>query len=124
MGDLLVVRVNATTFEDDAVKKRYPSLHKLAWPEHDNYIPASQRFGIIELIKTLEEAVEYALWSDKTKNLLSPLIGEISSLQKIFQKHILSWEPKEANTLSFQIEEKLDELEKLVNKEKLSERSE
>ncbi len=121
MGNLLVVRVSSTTFDESDVKKRYPLLFNLAWPENDSHIPASQRFGIIELIITLQEALEYALWKDETKHLLQDFIDEISSLQKIFQKHILSWEPKEANTLSFQIEEKLDLLEAFVKKEKILE---
>ncbi len=119
MGDLLIVRVNATTFEEKGLKKRYPLLTKLAWPPSDSFIPAHQQYGVAELITTLDEAMQYADWNLSTKKLLADSIEKVVRLLKEFQGHILSWEPKEANTLSFTIEEALDEMEKLLDKEGL-----
>ncbi len=120
MGKILVVRVSASTYDDADVKKRYPLLYQFAWPVNDDYIPAAQRFGIMELITTLDEAIDFADWPQNVKTVLAPFIEEISHLQKTMQELILAWQPKEADAISYQIEEKLDELEAYIKKEKIS----
>ncbi len=121
MGKILLIRVNAVTHNEDDVKKYYPSLFNLAWNEKDKYIPASQRYGVLELITTLNESLQYANWSEETKELLQIDISHLAELKDNLQKLILDWKPAEANTLSFTIEEMLESLESKVKAGKIKE---
>lgn len=119
MGNILLVKVTATTFDEKEVKKRYPKLSALVWNEKDKYIPASQYYGILDLITSLEQSLQYASWEEEVKSLLSSPIQELSKMKKELDKLILDWKPKEANPLTYSIEEKLDELEKIIKSEKI-----
>ncbi len=121
MGDILLIRVSVSTYDESDVKKRYPLLSRMVWPVQDKFIPAAQQFGLLELITTLSESLEFAKWSDKTKDLLRPHVLELVDRQKKLNEYILSWQPKEANALSFEIEENLDRIEKLIKTENVEE---
>lgn len=112
MGKFLFVRVSVSTYDENEVKKNFPSLSNLAWSENDMYIPASQRFGILELIQSLSDSLEFAQWTNEKKEILENGIKTLFDLKQKLEKDVLEWKPQEANEITFLIEEELTELEK------------
>ncbi len=119
MGKLLYIRVNASTYDETKVRKEFPTLCELVWNEKDSYIPAAQFFGVLELIATLHEALEYANFPQELVNLLKNEVQELVILKENLSKAITSWEVREADKITYDIEEKLQVLEAKANKEKI-----
>ncbi len=112
MGKFLFIRVSVLDYDAKETKKNFPHLSQLAWSDDDKYIPASQSFGLLSLITSLSESLEFAKWTDEQKKLLADDIKELVALKGQVEKDVLDWKPQDANKLTFTIEEKLEELEK------------
>ena len=113
MGNILYVRLTVNTFDEKEVKKNFPSLYGLAWNEKDRYIPASQKFGLLELIDSLKDALDYADWIETdTKEIIYDDVLSLVQMKKDLQELILEWKVKEAHDLTYAIEDLFYSIEK------------
>ncbi len=111
MGKILTIRISLNTYDENDLIKFYPTLYTLAWPKDDKHIPRSQIFGVVELIDTLEQASQFANWTDEIKISLNQEIKKIFLLKEKLLKLILARQINEADALTYTIEESLQELE-------------
>ncbi len=119
MGKLLYIQINASTYDEKKVRKTLPILCEIAWSEKDKYIPASQSFGIIELITTLNEALEFANLAQEVVELLVDDVALLMEEKARLSKAIISREVHEADAITYSIEEKLIELENKAKSKKI-----
>ncbi len=118
MGNILYIRVSASTYNEDDVKKHFPLLHKLAWRDDDRYIPASQRYGVLELIATVQDVLDFAQIDIEVKNFLMADWKTLCEMKKELEQYVLEWKPHKASELTYTIEEKLAEIEKNLQADK------
>ncbi len=111
MGKILTIRVSVTTYDEQDVIKAFPHLCALAWHKDDKHIPASQVYGVLELIESLHQALQFAPWTEEAKNILGNDIKKIYLKKEELDNLILTRQIKEADALIYTIEESLQELE-------------
>ncbi len=118
MGNILYVRVSASTFKEEDVKKYYPCLHALAWNKEDKYIPASQRYGLLELIATIKDVLDFTPLDAEIKGIIEKDWPLIVDAKEELNQEILDWQAHKANELTFKIEEMLTQVEKNLQADK------
>ncbi len=118
MGNILYIRASASTYNEDDVKKHFPLLHSLAWRENDAYIPAAQRYGLLELIATVKDVLEFTKIDEELKALLWDEWQVLCEMKKELEQCVLDWNLHKANEITYILEEKLAELEKILQAEK------
>ncbi|MFW6178228.1 MAG: hypothetical protein ACOC43_07680 [Desulfohalobiaceae bacterium] len=110
MGELLQIRVSAWLLQPEKALRRWPRLTELAfgpYPKQD-----LDRQNIVEL---LIDALQDKMKTDQLPQALEQdLLQEISraySLQQQLMQRLAEWDPKEADRLSYLIEDHLDSME-------------
>ena len=107
MGQALQIRVIAVTWNEDLLEKLWPRLTVLA-----KEVPIHlEKHGVLELIRALDEGLTFMEWSEQRKQIMGPLIRRAAKLKRDLEEALAGWKAREANQLSDQIEEVLDELE-------------
>lgn len=112
MGRILQIRVSAYTFNPQEVEKAWPTLFEIAFGQDQKV----NHPGVFELITRLKEKILFEEIQKEIEEVLEPKLKEISLLQKKVEEALANWEPKEANQLSYQLEDKLDNLEQEIKK--------
>ncbi|QGY41514.1 hypothetical protein GM415_15770 [Pseudodesulfovibrio cashew] len=110
MGRLLQIRVSAWTFSEDEVRKSWPSLWKLAWQDSD----AIPKKGVLELAKAVFDAVRAGLIPKDKADKLRAKADEAEDLRFEIEGALAARDPKGADRLSYQLEDRLDELEDIA----------
>lgn len=110
MGKILQIRVSATTFDPDQVKKRWPNLFKMAWGEES---PGPNR-GVLELAATLADRKRLGMLSDAAS--MAQDIDKAEALGESLEAALGDWQAAKANEISDRLEDQLDELEKAAKK--------
>ncbi len=111
MGEVLQVRVMAQTYKPESVERRWPVLSKLAWPAPS---PAWPHKGVMELPEALFEQLSLGEWPKERQEALRGHISRLLGIRGKLSTALADWKPQEADTLSYQLEDALDELEKLA----------
>lgn len=109
MGKLLQIRVMAQTVRDDDVEQAYPTLAKLAWSEPR---PTGVPRGVLELPEALFEHLSMGDWPEDLQSALRPGVSETMGLRGKLNSALADWQPQEADTLSYQLEDALETLER------------
>lgn len=108
MGKFLQIRLIATTPDPDIIAKEWPRLAALAFQ-----VPLKlQNHGILEMARALEDGLQFMDWPQKTKEALAPGIKKIAQTRSELEKALADWDPTRANSLSSQLEDQLDNLER------------
>lgn len=113
MGRFLQVRVSAWTYSEDEVEKAWPSLWKLIWEESGHAIPKK---GVMELARDTYDAVRAGLIDSAAADALKDKADEADQLYHAIEKALAAREPKEADRLSYELEDCLDALEDIAKK--------
>lgn len=108
MGKVLQIRVIAVTWNEDLIEEYWPRVAKLAFSVP---IKLANR-GVLEMVRALEEGLEFAKWPEARKNALGPGIRKCAQIRADLEKALADWKPEQANQLSNQLEDALDELER------------
>ncbi len=118
MGNILYIRLNASTYNEEDVKKFFPCLHALAWHKDDKYIRASQSYGVLELISSLQDVLEFGNIKEEIKSIIADDWLVLCEMKKELEQDVLNWEPHKANELTYKIEEMLKAVEKNLQENK------
>lgn len=109
MGRLLQVRVSASTFKPADVERAWPALAALAWPQPR---APEAAHGVLELPSDLFEALSHGDWPESRKEALRAGIAKAQQLKGKIEAALADWKARDADTLSYQLEDALDELER------------
>lgn len=109
MGEVLQIRVMAQTYKPETLERRWPTLSKLAWPAPS---PAWPHKGVMELPEALFEQLSLGEWPKERQEALRGHISKVQSIRGKIEDALAERNPREADRLSYEIEDALDELEK------------
>ncbi len=108
MGKALQIRVSAVTWNEELVKKLWPKLSEFAFS-----IPHKHsKHGVLEMVQCLGDGLEFMNWPQKRKELLGPNIIKVVDIMRNLEHALASWNPREAHTLSEELEDILNTLER------------
>lgn len=107
MGKALQIRVSAVTWNEDLLEELWPQLTELAFS-----VPIQhEKRGVLEMVRALDEGLTFMKWSKNRQDVMGPGIREAARLKKELEAALADWQPREANALSDQLEDVLDQLE-------------
>ncbi len=122
MGKVLQVRVWASTYRDEDVEKAWPLLVALVWPEPfvrpvagDILGPADRR-GVLELVQALDDGLRFAGWDAPVRDALADRVPAIVALRDKLDAALAEWDARAANRITDELEEALDQAEKVLVK--------
>lgn len=113
MGDVLQIRVSASTYDERDVTRRWPRATTLAWGDRE---PVGPR-GVLELVETLADVIEFAdvpFTDDAARSNVSDALALTTRKKQQLEAHLADWQASEANAASYALEEALDDVEKAV----------
>ena len=116
MGKFLQIRVSAWTYDEEAMQAAWPNLSALAWGKwtaSGASYPGGKR-GVLELAAALDDGLAFADWPEAVKKSLSPGIKKAAQLKTGLEDALADWNPREANSLSNELEDALGDLEALA----------
>ena len=108
MGKVLQIRVIATTWNDDLVEDYWPRLARLSFGLPIKF----ENHGVLEMVRGLAEGLQFMKWSDARKAAMGPGIEKVAEIRREIEKALSDWNPRQANELSNQLEDALDQLER------------
>ncbi|MBC18592.1 MAG: hypothetical protein CL942_16265 [Desulfovibrio sp.] len=111
MGKLLQIRVSAWTFSEDEVEKTWPRLWKLIWEDGD----AIPKKGVMELAQAAFDAVRAGLLPEEQAKKMREKADQAEDLRLKLETALADRNPKEADALSYRLEDCLDELEDIAS---------
>lgn len=107
MGKALQIRVSAVTWNQDLLEQYWPQLSELAFS-----VPIKhEKRGVLEMVRALDQGLQFMKWSDARRAAMGAGIREAARLKEKLEAALADWQPREANTLSDQLEDALDQLE-------------
>ncbi len=106
MGKALQIRVSAVTWNEDLLEKLWPQLSELAFA-----LPHDKR-GVVEMVQCLSDGLDFTKWPTERKEKLGPNIKQAVQIVRKLESALADWDPREANKLSDQLEDVLNDLEK------------
>ncbi|MFW5487180.1 MAG: hypothetical protein ACNI3A_01960 [Desulfovibrio sp.] len=109
MGKILQIRVTAQTFKTEDVEKVWPKLYATAWPDAPRGV--RQPGGVPELVDELEDQFRFGDIPADVKAELEKAIPALMECKTKMQDALADWDPATADTLSYQLEDLLSELE-------------
>lgn len=112
MGKVLQIRVLAASNDAD-VEKAWPSLWKLVWGEGGDAVPQK---GVLELARAVFDAVRAGLIEADKADALRELAEQAEDWRFKVQDALAARQPADADKLSYEIEDCLDELEDIASK--------
>ncbi len=108
MGKVLQIRVSAVTWNEDLLEDYWPRVSSLAFS-----IPLRlENNGVLEMVRALDEGLRFMGWSEARKKAMGPGIHEAARLRSEIDKALADWNPRKANSLSDELEDVLDALER------------
>jgi hypothetical protein len=113
MGDLLQIRVSASTFRPEDVESRYPKLVELA-AEYADADAEANGLGVLELVNALQNTLHMGDVGPDLRDALKENVAAAFYLKTQLEAALADRKPQEADSFSYSIEETLDKLEKSV----------
>lgn len=113
MGAVLQIRVSAETFSEKEVRNKWPELWKLIWDEGGDAVP---RKGVLELAQAVFNAVRAGLVDSRQADALRENAEAVEKMRLRMQEVLANRQPGEADKLSYEIEDCLDDLEDIAAK--------
>ncbi|NJB67184.1 hypothetical protein GGQ74_000824 [Desulfobaculum xiamenense] len=115
MGKILQIRVSAGTPYPDDVKRAWPRLFSLAWPETKTPVaPGGGPCGVMELVLALDDQVRFGIKDKKLTAALREDLDRALALKERLEAALGDWKPGDANALSVELEDALDTLERIA----------
>ncbi len=119
MGKYLQIRVMAQTFDPQAPVRAWPILcatAKIAAGAQPGP-PRDVTTDILLLVQALEDSLSFGPWSASYKGVLKPGFAEAKACVRKLEAALADWDPKTADTLSYELEDALNKLEKAAAQE-------
>lgn len=108
MGKVLQIRVSAWTWDEDLVSKAWPRLSELAFS-----VPLKhEKHGVLEMVQSLGDGLQFMKWPEERREALTPGIEKCVDIKRRLEGALANWNPREANSLSEELERELDDLER------------
>ena len=107
MGKVLQIRVGVVTWNEDLLEELWPKLAELAFSVPIRH----EKRGVLEMVRALDEGLTFMKWPKARQEALGPGIRKAARLKQNLEKALADWRPREANVLSDQLEDVLDQLE-------------
>jgi hypothetical protein len=138
LGDILNIRVTAQTLNEEDVAKAWPALCTLAWPQWMDSLKLSamrlarlpdsaprisaaeqalgrKKHGVLELAQSLEDIHDMGETPARLLPVLQKPLARVKTVSGQLSKALSAWKTQEANLLSNQLEDALDEAEQAVS---------
>lgn len=112
MGKFLQVRVTANTVSEADVAKEWSSLYDLVWGEGGDAVPSK---GVLELAQAVFDGVRAGLIDSEKAAKLKDKAEKAEDLRFKIVDALNARDPKEADKLSYEIEDCLDSLEDIAS---------
>ena len=124
-GRILFIRVSAVTYDEKDVLKAWPMLYAAVWPDPGvdgadspakiarKYVPAPGR-GVLELVDALVDYVRFGSLPEGWKDALQAPADRIEGLRRKMDEALGDQNVQTARSLSGDIENALDDAERLV----------
>ncbi len=107
MGKALQIRVSAVTWNEELLKKLWPKLSEFAFS-----IPHKHpKHGVLEMVQCLGDGLQFMPWTTDRKEKLGPNIIKAVDIMRKLEHALANWNPREAHTLSEELEDILNTLE-------------
>ena len=107
MGKVLQIRVLAHTWNEELAEKMWPRLYELAFSVPTKF----KKHGVAELIQGLDEGLTYLDWSKDRQNKMGDGIKKAVQLYRELERALAEWQVSNANRLTDEIEQVLEQLE-------------
>ncbi|KAB1440327.1 hypothetical protein [Pseudodesulfovibrio senegalensis] len=111
MGRIIQIRVSASTPDEKDVEREWPVLDKLVWTRGEFMNPVR---GAAELAQAAYTAVVAGLIDKKQAEALGEKAREGESLRRRMESALAARNAAEADSLSYQLEDALDEMETIA----------
>jgi hypothetical protein len=109
MGNVLQIRVMAKTYDESQVENSWPHLVAMTWADPR---VEGRAHGVIELVEDLKDKFELGMLSTTEEQELGDSIKKAFNFKLQLEDALGDWKATEANTVSFALEDLLDDLEK------------
>lgn len=113
MGKFLQIRVSAWTYDEDALRRAWPELSALVWPNENR---TAEKRGVLELVTALENGLAFGDWPQAVVSELEAGVRRAAGLKRELEEALSDWEPRTANSLSDTLEECLEDLNRKAPK--------
>ncbi len=108
MGKALQIRVSAVTWDQGLPEKLWPRLTELAAS-----VPSSEKkLGVVEIVYRLHDGLQFMKWPQERHEALGENIKKAHATVKDLEKALADWDARKANTLSDELEDILEALER------------
>lgn len=114
MGRILTIRVSAQTYRPEDVLTAWPKLFRLVFPLYVKGDPVHH--GVLEFARAVEDVHEYGDWPAAVKERMRDSVTRLSRLRIGLEEALAARKPAEADHLSYDLEDTLDDLEKTALK--------
>lgn len=114
MGRTLTIRVQACTYSEDEVRRRWPRLWHLAFEEHHPRFPCPMR-GVLELVQALDDLRQFGRWdarSGDVEEVLHKGIPAVVSARRDLEDALSRWDVRAAVAATDAVEDALDLVER------------
>lgn len=118
MARHLQVRLSVTTFDVEAAARTWSKLYALAWPAavyRPEIVPMESR-GVLEMVQALDDQFHFGEWNGAMKEQLGEAVEGLMRLKQGVEQALAEWDAKTADRLAYELEDRLDELEKVAGK--------
>lgn len=113
MGRVIQVRVSASTFSEDEVRRAWPKLWDLAFERNTPGFPHEMK-GVFELVRALDDLYQFGDMDSTAHEALAAGLPRVLADIGELQRQLADWNPQAANRATDRIEDGLSELEKAV----------
>ena len=109
MARNLIVRVQAQTWDESEVEKRWPALCRLGFSPP---VLFNAPKGVLELVEHLADRLEMGVLPEEEAGLAGEAIRRAAQAKAKLEAELAEWNAKAASALTDEIEEALDEAER------------
>ncbi len=111
MGRVLMVRVQASTFREEEVRRNWPRLWRLAFEVHRPAFPCAVQ-GVLELVQALEDLGQFGRLEPEVDAALQQDMPALIAARRSLEEALSRWDVRAAQAATDAVEDALDSLER------------
>lgn len=111
MGRVLTVRVQASTFREDDVRRAWPRLWHLAFEAHQPAFPCAMR-GVLELVRAVDDLRQFVRLEAEVTAALEAGLPAVLAAWRALEDALGRWDVRAALAATDALEDALDHLER------------
>jgi len=113
MGQVLQIRVSASTYDPAEAERRWPVLMALGFTPP---VILEQERGVLQLVENLADRLEMGVLPEEAARDLGEGIRKAANAKARLEAALAEWNARAANLCTDEIEEALDDAEKNAGK--------